>query len=165
MINATTQFSDAIRAAGLTPPETIEADGKLRRFASNGKRGDGAGWYLLFSDGIPAGCFGDWRSGFSQTWRADIGRTLTHTEEAAYRDRLAMLRRERETAEVRRKTEARDKAAAIWKAATPAPRRPCLSDSQGHQCARRKTAQGNVGNPDAGGWCAAFAAIHIRGWR
>lgn len=121
MINALPQFRDAIQAAGLTPPELIEADGKLRRFASNGKRGDDAGWYLLFNDGIPAGCFGDWRTGFTQTWRADIGRTLTHAEEAAHRDKLATLRREREAVEVRRKAETQTKAAAIWQAATPAP--------------------------------------------
>lgn len=121
MFEPNQQFRDAILAAGLTPPELIEADGKLRRFASNGKRGDGAGWYLLFGDGIPAGCFGDWRTGFTQTWRADIGRTLTHAEEAAHRDKLATLRREREAVEVKRKAETQTKAAAIWQAATPAP--------------------------------------------
>jgi putative DNA primase/helicase len=55
------QFRDAIQAAGLTPPEVIDADGKLHRFASNGKRGDTAGWYVLHDDGILAGSFGDWR--------------------------------------------------------------------------------------------------------
>lgn len=121
MFDPVQQFRDAIRAAGVTPPDVIEADGKLRRFSSNGKRGDGAGWYLLFGDGIPAGCFGDWRTGFSQTWRADIGRTLTPAEEAAHRDRLATLRRERETEETRRRAEAQQRAAAIWNAANPAP--------------------------------------------
>ncbi len=38
------QFRDAIGAAGLTPPDVIHGDGKLRRFASNGKRGDYSGW-------------------------------------------------------------------------------------------------------------------------
>lgn len=121
MFDPNQQFRDAIQAAGLTSPDVIEADGKLRRFSSNGKRGDGAGWYLLFSDGIPAGCFGDWRTGFTQTWRADIGRNLTHAEEAAHRDKLATLRREREAVEVKRKAETQTKAAAIWQAATPAP--------------------------------------------
>ncbi len=51
------QFADAISAAGLTPPETVEADGELHRFASNGKRSDDAGWYVFDADGIAAGCF------------------------------------------------------------------------------------------------------------
>ena len=53
----------------------IEPDGKLRRFDGNGKRGDDSGWYVLHGDAVPAGCFGDWRTGLSQTWRADIGRS------------------------------------------------------------------------------------------
>ena len=119
--NTTNQFRDAIQAAGLTPPDVIEADGKLRRFASNGKRKDDAGWYSLHGDGIPAGSFGDWRTGFTQTWRADIGRTLTHTEEAAHRAKVETMRREREAEEARRKAEAKNKAAAIWNTAQPAP--------------------------------------------
>jgi putative DNA primase/helicase len=91
MREAIEQFREAIRAAGLTPPDEIEADGKLRRFASNGKKGDDAGWYLLHGDGIPAGSFGDWRAGFSQTWRADIGRALTPAEEAEHRAKVSAL--------------------------------------------------------------------------
>ena len=121
MNDATQQFRDAIRAAGLIPPDVIEADGKLRRFASNGKRKDDAGWYLLHGDGIPAGSFGDWRTGFSQTWRADIGRTLTHEEEDAHRAKIEAMRREREAEEVRRTAEAKATAAEIWKAAQSAP--------------------------------------------
>jgi putative DNA primase/helicase len=90
------QFRSQIRAAGLTPPDVIEADGKLHRFASNGKRGDDAGWYVLYLDAIPAGCFGDWRGGSTQTWRTDIGRTPTSAEEDQYRARMAAIRRERE---------------------------------------------------------------------
>ncbi len=60
------QFRDAIRFAGLEPPDVIEAEGKLRRFATNGKRGDDAGWYILHADGIPAGSFGDWRTEVSE---------------------------------------------------------------------------------------------------
>ncbi len=66
-INPIEKFRQAIQSAGLTPPDVIEADGKLRRFASSGKRGDDAGWYVLYGDGIPAGIFGDWRTGISQT--------------------------------------------------------------------------------------------------
>ena len=120
MTNPIEQFSNAIRSAGLIPPEVIESDGKLHRFASSGKRGDDAGWYALHGDGIPAGSFGDWRSGQSQTWRADIGRTLTHTEEAAHRAKVEAMRSAREDEEARRKSEAQSNAEAIWKSAQPA---------------------------------------------
>ncbi len=44
MLNATDQFRDAIRSSGLIPPDVIEADGNLHRFASNGKCGGDAEW-------------------------------------------------------------------------------------------------------------------------
>lgn len=115
------EFREAIHRAGLTPPESIDPDGKLHRFASNGKRGDDAGWFVLHLDGIPAGCFGDWRTGFSQTWRADIGRDLTPAELAAHQARVDAARRAREAEEARRRAKAAREAAAIWKAAPPAP--------------------------------------------
>ncbi len=115
------QFRDAIRSAGLMPPDMIETDGTLRRFSSNGKPGDDAGWYLMHDDGIPAGSFGDWRTGLSQTWRADIGRTLTSAEDAAHRAKVEAMKREREAAKARDQADAASKAVAIWKAAKPAP--------------------------------------------
>lgn len=114
MLNPVEQFRNAIQATGLTPPEVIEADGKLHRFASNGKRTDDAGWYLLHGDGIPAGSFGDWRTGLSQTWRADIGRILTPAEEAEHQAKMEAIRREREAQELRLRREAKVKAGAIW---------------------------------------------------
>lgn len=120
-MNPTLQFSDAIRAAGLTPPDAIEADGRLHRFASNGKRRDDAGWYVFHGDGIPAGSFGDWRTGTMQTWRADVGRTLTPAEEAEHRARVEAMRRQREAEEARKHAEAASQAETIWRAAQPAP--------------------------------------------
>ncbi len=110
---AIAQFRDAIQAAGLIPPDVIEADGKLRRFASNGKRRDDAGWYLLHGDGIPAGSFGDWRTGQVQTWRADIGRAFTPAEESEHRARAEAARQLREAEEARRHAEARERAGLI----------------------------------------------------
>ena len=95
MRDAIDQFRAAIQSAGLIPPDMIDPDGKLHRFASNGTRGDDAGWYTLHADGIPAGSFGDWRSGQSHTWRADIGRTITPAEVAAHRAKVEAMRRER----------------------------------------------------------------------
>ncbi len=120
MTPATEQFRAAIHGAGLHPPEVIEPDGKLHRFASNGKRGDDGGWYVLHGDGLPAGAFGDWRSGINETWSAEVGRNLTPTEQAAHRARIEAMRREREAEDTRRHAEAASKAATIWKAAKPA---------------------------------------------
>lgn len=121
MREPTEQFRDAIQKAGLHPPEVIEPDGKLHRFPSNGKRSDDAGWYVLRDDGIPAGAFGDWRTGASETWRADIGRNLSPHEEAAHRSHVEAIRRAREADDARRKSEAREKAKAIWQVASLAP--------------------------------------------
>jgi len=120
MSNPIEQFRDAIQASGLTPPETIEADGILRRFASNGKRGDDSGRYLLHLDGIPAGWIGDYRTGLSQNWRADVGRDLTPAEQTAHRAKVEAMRREREADETRRRAEAAALAATILTTATPA---------------------------------------------
>jgi phage/plasmid primase-like uncharacterized protein len=121
------QFRNAIHAAGIEPPEEIEADGRLHRFSANGKRNDAAGWYVFHADGIPAGAFGDWRTGVSQTWRADIGRRLSPAEESVHRARIQAMQREREAEETQRRAEAREKAAVIWKMAKPATEHPYLT--------------------------------------
>jgi putative DNA primase/helicase len=127
MLDAISQFSEAIRAAGLMSPDDIQADGKLHRFASNGKRTDDAGWYVLHGDGIPAGSFGDWRGGFAQSWRADIGRTLTPDEEAAHQAKVETMRREREAEDAKRQAEARQKATAIWSESKSCTEHPYLT--------------------------------------
>ena len=114
--NPTDGFRDAIVASGLTAPDAIEADGKLHRFSSNGKSGDDAGWYVFHIDGIAAGIFGDWRTGMSETWKADAGRKPNKQEVAEQRTKLDALRRERDAAEMLGHEQAAKKAAAIWQA-------------------------------------------------
>ncbi|GIK87986.1 MAG: hypothetical protein BroJett026_34670 [Betaproteobacteria bacterium] len=120
MRDAIEQFRDSIRAAGLTPPDAIIDDGKLRRFASNGKRGDDAGWYVFHANGIAAGSFGDWRTGVSETWRADIGRTLTASEEAAHPAKAEAMRKQCEADEAEGHAKAAEQAAARWQESPPA---------------------------------------------
>ena len=93
------QFRTALHNAGLTPPEVVEADGKLHRFATNDKRRDNAGWYVFYGDGLPAGAFGDWRTGVSDNWHADIGRDLSPRETSAHRARVEAMRRLRDAEE------------------------------------------------------------------
>jgi putative DNA primase/helicase len=120
MRDAIEQFRDAIRAAGLTPPDDIRADGDIHRFSTSGKPRDDAGYYVLHLDGIPAGHFGCWRTGLSENWQADIGRTLTPEEREANRKRMAELKAQREAEEAKRRAAAAHMAGELWKAGTPA---------------------------------------------
>jgi putative DNA primase/helicase len=126
------QLIDAMRAAGLQPPDEIHMDGKIHRFKSGTKgspgHGDKPGWYLVFGDGIPAGRFGCWRSGIEVTWRADIGRKLTQTEEMAHARRLSESKAMRDAALERQHQVASDTAEKIWTGAQAAlPDHPYLA--------------------------------------
>jgi putative DNA primase/helicase len=120
MNDALSNFRDAIRAAGLEPPDTIE-QGKLHRFPGNGKRpSNRAGWCLLFDDGL-GGCFGDWSTGFSETWQAKRDKPYSQAERAAFARRVEEAKRQAEVERHVRQADAAKRAIAIWNAATPAP--------------------------------------------
>ena len=86
------QMASAMLASGITPPENIIFDGRIHRFNSGtkGKAGfDKPGFYVGFSDGVPAGHFGCWRAGIERPFRADVGRKLTVAEEMANSKRMS----------------------------------------------------------------------------
>ena len=118
------QLLDAIKSAGLEPPDQVIFDGKLHRFKSgtkgSAKTGDKSGWYVVFGDGVPAGRFGCWRMGFESPWRADVGRKLTATEEMANARRLAEAKALREAALEKQHEVAAATVEAIWTAAQAA---------------------------------------------
>ena len=120
MINdALSQFRDAIRAAGLEPPEMIEP-GKLLRYPGVGKRnGNTAGWCKLFDDGL-GGCFGDWSSGFTANWQAKLDRPFSQAERAAFIHRVEETKKLAETERRLQYADAAAKAIAIWDAAASA---------------------------------------------
>ena len=118
MLNAVSQFRDAMRAAGLQPPEYIRP-GKIYRFPGRGKRpGNRAGWCLLFEDSR-AGCFGDWSSGLKQTWRAEANQPPSWSSKRCRPVLSSGSHGDASSSE--RQIVAAKRAAAIWKKATPAP--------------------------------------------
>lgn len=127
------QLIDAIKAAGLEPPEQVILDGKIHRFRSGtkgtgGKGGDKPGWYLVFGDGVPAGRFGCWRAGIEVTWRADVGRKLTPTEEMAHARRVAEAKVLRDAELERQHQVAANTVETIWSSASAAhPDHPYLA--------------------------------------
>ena len=87
------QLRDSMIEHGLTPPLTIHLDGKLRRFSS-GTRGEGghgskSAWYVAFLSDMPAGKFGDFRTGIEVNFRADIGRGFTQEEDSTHFRRIS----------------------------------------------------------------------------
>lgn len=114
------QFRGAMERAGITPPDNIVDDGALHRFPTNGKGGDDSGWYVLHGDGIPAGKFGDWRSGASHAFRADVGRDLALAELEAHRERMLRIQAEREAEREREYAANAERAVEIWEASEPA---------------------------------------------
>ena len=76
------EIREMMETRGIIPPATILLDGQIHRFSTNGDKDDTAGWYIFFQDPIPAGAFGDWRTGSKDTFRAAIGRHYTEQEKA-----------------------------------------------------------------------------------
>ena len=117
-MNTTEQFKDAMRSAGLIPPDLIEPR-KFHRFSTNGKRSDNAGWCRLFDDGM-GGEFGDHRTGLKQRWQAKRDKPITAAGREAFQRKVAEDRARRQAEEKQRHAEAAEKATMIWNSATPA---------------------------------------------
>ncbi|MEN2386213.1 toprim domain-containing protein [Comamonas sp. A7-5] len=120
-------FAQAIEAAGLVPPDAIHADGQLHRFSATGKRSDSAGWYVLHDDGLPAGVFGCWRTGLTETWCSKAESTLTQAERDTMRLRVQGAKRQRDVTLQQRYRETQVTAAARWEAAAAAAQHPYLA--------------------------------------
>lgn len=112
------QLRDAMAAAGIAAPADLQLDGKLHRFRSGTKgtpgKGDKSGWYVAYSDGIPAGRFGCWRAGIEVTWRADVGRQLTDAEQIIHARRLSEAIKIRDDELKRQREAVAETAEIIW---------------------------------------------------
>lgn len=120
IIDTISQFSNAIKTSGMEPPNIIEP-GKIQRFPGIGKRqSNRAGWCLLFDDGI-GGCFGDWSTGLSETWQAKRDKPHSQAERATFVHQIEAAKKQAEAERCSRQANAANRAAAIWRSATPAP--------------------------------------------
>lgn len=120
MSDAISQFRDTMRAAGLEPPDAIEP-GKLHRFPGSGKsHSNRAGWCLLFDEGF-GGCFGDWSTGFTESWQAKRSKPYSQTDQAEFARRVVARKNQAEMDRRTRQANAANRAAAIWDASIPAP--------------------------------------------
>jgi putative DNA primase/helicase len=84
-VNILDAFRQAMQNAGIEPPSEIIADGNLHRFTVPGdKARSDNGWYILHNDAVPAGQFGCWKRGISETWCSKEYKSLTPEEKARY---------------------------------------------------------------------------------
>jgi putative DNA primase/helicase len=111
-------FSDAI-ARDLGAHIQPIPDGVLHRFDDpDGKRHNKSCWYTLFVDAIPAGAYGNWRTGYQATWKAD--RRVDEAEIAKMRADIAAAKAEREAEKQADQTKAAHRAQTLWNTASPA---------------------------------------------
>jgi putative DNA primase/helicase len=113
------QFRIVIAASGLTPPPELLADGEIHRFSGGSKPSQKNSWYILHSDGIAAGVFGDWREGFSQIWCSKADTLMTDFERQAHRARVKAMQQQRVEDLVQRQHLAAAAAIKRWKSAAP----------------------------------------------
>jgi len=97
--NTEQSFVDAMLNNGLVAHKAlaIEADGQLKRFrVQDDKSGTKNGWYVLFNDGLVAGSFGNWKTGFTCSWCAKNSEELSKGDRYQLKQQRIKASRERE---------------------------------------------------------------------
>jgi len=118
MANVIIQFGDAIRAAGLNPPNIIEPE-KLYRFPGADKRsGNSAGWCKLFADGL-GGVYGDFSQDLSASWQATRSTPFSSAQRANFNRQIAETKASADAEKAASQLQAATKAASIWQKARP----------------------------------------------
>ncbi len=107
----------ALRDAGCEPhdPAIVVFDGLLHRYrVADDKAGSKNGWFILYSDGIPAGAFGSWKTGVVETWCAKREQELTPAERAQRDAHLANAKTQRTADRRAMQAAAKVRAAELW---------------------------------------------------
>jgi len=115
------KFIDAMHAAGLRTDAAIIPDGVLHRFrVEDDKSGSMNGYYTLHLDGVPAGHFGSWKHGISQSWCVIDRDSLTPAQREDNRRRMEASRQATADLRAQQNQSAAERAAYIWSKAKPA---------------------------------------------
>lgn len=126
----TEQLRSHMRGNGIPAPSVFQWDGQIHRFPTKDGHDD-AGWYVLYDDNIPAGAYGDWRTGTHITFVANIGRTLTDGEIQQNRMRLQEIKRINDEARRMKNERASETCQQIWDDAPGADREHPYLKSKG----------------------------------
>ncbi|WP_290518024.1 toprim domain-containing protein [Alcanivorax sp.] len=125
-------FRAALEAALGAAPDHIEADGQIHRFKTEqDKRGERSGWYVLYLDRVPAGAFGNWRSGLNERWSKVDQSRLTVSQLTELRRHIRKQRAQAALERQEAQGDAAEKVRKLWEWAKPAnPMHPYLQAKQ-----------------------------------
>ncbi|EKD36578.1 MAG: toprim protein [uncultured bacterium] len=114
-------FRQAMRTVGIETRETILADGILHRFHVDGhKSGTKNGWYVLHGDEMPAGQFGCFRLGISETWTSKDVKVFTPEEKSLFAGKMKAAQLQRDEILARVQVECRQWCTDTWSKAKDA---------------------------------------------
>ncbi len=130
----------AMREEGFNPPDFIEP-GEIKRFSTNGKMSDNAGWVLLFADGKGA-TFGCHRSGEKYNWQEARDKPFNQIENKKFKQDCIAANNEKERNRQAGYEQSASSALAEWKAAAPA--------FASHEYLQRKGIQPNMARINKG---------------
>lgn len=115
--NAEQLFIEKMAESGLVAHKdlTIEADGKLKRFRVQGdKSGTKNGWYVLFNDGLMAGSFGNWKTGFTCSWCIKNEAEISKTDRYKIKQQRQKAIKERELQRIQEQHDTAIKCGKLW---------------------------------------------------
>jgi phage/plasmid primase-like uncharacterized protein len=103
-------FLNAMRDFSIAPRESIVFDEFTRFHVEGDAKGSKNGFYIVHSNGLPAGAFGCNKRGISENWCIKNTDELTDIERATFHEQMALVKREREKQDAAKRDAARIKA-------------------------------------------------------
>ena len=102
-------FKQTMVAIGITPPDTINADGQIHRFGNKKNS-----WYVFHEGDISGGAFGDWKLGVNQTWCSKQASQFNAAEREAWIKQQADIAAKVKAETLAKQAEAAKKGIYLW---------------------------------------------------
>ena len=124
---AAEEFRRALLGFDLLPGDVETSGGHIVRCPVAGdKSNQKSGWFVFYNDDLPAGAFGNWRSGDMGNWCAKAEVAMSPAEALAYRHKMDKAREAREAERAKLANEARERAQREWGEANEVTSHPYL---------------------------------------
>lgn len=117
--NVSSQFLEAMAASSLICDDPILSDGKLHRFKARGDHNANS-WYVLHDDSLPAGTFGCWKRGITESWCSKTLENLQPEEKFSHFQRIQEAKKIAENVKIQAQLKASEKAVILWEKANTA---------------------------------------------